>query len=59
MLAHCRQEHPNKPPFGEDPTRRLVMTDNQGRVLSSEEVGWMLDHLPSWYENLGLLHRRP
>jgi hypothetical protein len=44
MLGHCRQEHPDKPPFGGDLTTELVMTDNQGRVLSCEEVDRMLDH---------------
>jgi hypothetical protein len=59
MLTHCRQEHPDKPPFGGDPTTELVMTDNQGKVLSWEEVGQMLDHLSFLYEKLGLLHQRP
>jgi hypothetical protein len=53
MLAHCRQEHPDKPPFGGDPTTELVMMDNQGRVLSWEEVGRMLDHPSFWYSQKG------
>jgi hypothetical protein len=44
MLAHCRQKHPDKPPFGGDPTTELVMMDNQGKVLSWEEVRRLLDH---------------
>jgi hypothetical protein len=43
-MAHCLQKHPDKPPFGGGPTTELVMTDNQGRALSWEEVGRMLDH---------------
>jgi hypothetical protein len=53
MLAHCRQKHPDKPPFGGDPTTELVMMDNQGRVLSWEEVGRMLDHPSFWYSQKG------
>ena len=46
LLAHCRQKHPDKPPFGGDPTTKLVMMDNQGRALSWEEVGRMLLTFP-------------
>jgi hypothetical protein len=31
MLAHCRKDHPDRPPFGGDPTIELVVTDTQGR----------------------------
>ena len=44
MMAHCRQKHPDKPPFGGDPTTELVMMDNQGRVL---------DHPSFWYSQKG------
>ena len=55
-MTRAGQEHPDKPPFGGDPTTELVMTDNQGWVLRWEEVGRMLDHLSLWYEKLGLSH---
>jgi hypothetical protein len=42
MLLHCRQKHPDKPAFGGNQTTERVMTDNQGRVLSWDEVGRML-----------------
>jgi hypothetical protein len=53
VLAHCRQKHPDKPPFGEDPTTELVMMDNQGKVLSWEEVRRLLDHPLFWYRPSG------
>jgi hypothetical protein len=55
MLAHCRQKHPDKPPFGGDPTRELVIMDNQGRVLSWEEVSRLLDHPAFWYRPKGIV----
>jgi hypothetical protein len=39
--------------------REEKKTDNQGKVLSWEEVGQMLDHLSFLYEKLGFLHQRP
>ena len=53
MLAHCRRKHPDKPPFGGDSTTELVMTDNQGRVLSWEDVSRLLDHPAFWYKPKG------
>jgi hypothetical protein len=55
MLAHCRQKHPDKPPFGGDPTTELVMMDNQGRGLSWEEVSRLLDHHAFWYKPKGTI----
>jgi hypothetical protein len=59
MLAHCRQEHPEKPPLGDDLSTDLIMTDDQGRVLSWEEVGRMLEQLSFSYEKLALRPQPP
>jgi hypothetical protein len=48
MLVHCPQKHPDKLPFGGDPTTVLLMTDNEGRVLSWEDVRRLLDHPLFW-----------
>jgi hypothetical protein len=53
MLAHCRENHPNRPPFGGDPSTEIVMMDTEGRVLNWEEVGRMLDHPLFWYTPKG------
>jgi len=55
LLAHCRQQHPDKLPFGGDPTKELVMMDNEGRVLNWEEVGRMLDHPLFCYTPKGMV----
>jgi len=55
MLTHCRQQHPDKPPFGGDPTTELVIMDNQQRVLSWEEVDRMLDHPSFWDRRKGTI----
>jgi hypothetical protein len=55
MLAHCRQQHPDKLPFGGDPTIELVIVDNQQRVLSWEEMDRMLDHPSSWDRRKGTI----
>ena len=49
MLTHCRQQHPDRLPFGGDSTTELVIMDNQMRVLSWEEVDRMLAHPSFWY----------
>ncbi len=48
LLAHCRQQHPDKPPAGGDPTTELVMTDTRGRALSWEEARRMVEHPLFW-----------
>jgi hypothetical protein len=53
MLAHCRENHPDRPPFGGDSSTEIVMTDTEGRVLNWEEVGRMLDHPLFWYTPKG------
>jgi hypothetical protein len=53
MLAHCRQKHPDNPPVGGDPTTELVMMDNQGSVLSWEEMRRLLDHRRFWSRPTG------
>jgi hypothetical protein len=55
MLAHCRQQHPDKLPFGGDPTTELVIVDNQQRVLSWDEVDRMLDHPSFWDRRKGTI----
>ena len=40
MLEHCRQQHPDRLPFGGDTTTELVVTDIQGKVLSAFVV-WL------------------
>lgn len=50
MMAHCRQKHPDKPPFGGDSTTELVVTNNEGGVLSWEEVNQLLDNPLFWYK---------
>jgi hypothetical protein len=52
MLAHCRQHHPDSLPCGGDPTTELVVTDTQGKVLSWEEIGQILDDPTFWQEPL-------
>jgi hypothetical protein len=49
ILAHCRQQHPDKLPIGGDSTTEFVIMDNQMRVLSWEEVDRMLDHPAFWH----------
>ena len=49
MMAHCRQKHPDKPPFGGDPTTELVVTNNEGEVLSWEEMSQLLESPLFWY----------
>jgi hypothetical protein len=44
MLAHCREDHPDRLPFGGDPSTEIVMMDTEGRMLDWEEVSRMLDH---------------
>jgi hypothetical protein len=53
MMAHCRQKHPDKPPFGGDHATELVMTDNEGGVLSWEDASRLLDHPLFWYRPRG------
>jgi hypothetical protein len=53
MLAHCRENHPDRPPFGGDPSTEIVMMDTEGRVLNWQEVGRMLDHPLFWYTPKG------
>jgi hypothetical protein len=48
MLAHCRQNHPDRLPFGGEPTTEIVVTDTQGRALSWEEIGQILDDPSFW-----------
>jgi len=55
MLAHCRQQHPDKPPVGGDPTTELVMTDIRGRVLSWEEAHRMIEHPLFWQRPEGIV----
>jgi hypothetical protein len=55
MLAHCRQQHRDKPPAGGDPTTELVMTDTRGRVLSWEEVRRMIEHPLFWQRPEGIV----
>jgi len=50
MLAHCRQHHPDRLPFGGDPTTEIMVTDTQGKVLSWEEIGRILDDPSFWRE---------
>ena len=57
MMAHCRQEHPDKPPVGGDPTKELVMTDSEGEVLGWEEVTQLLNQPLFWYRPIGSVLR--
>jgi hypothetical protein len=50
MLAHCRQKHPDRLPFGGDTTTELVVTDIQGKVLSWEEMRQIIDDPSFWQE---------
>jgi hypothetical protein len=52
MLAHCRQSHPDRLPFGGDPTTELVVMDTEGKVLSCEEIIQILDDPSFWREPL-------
>jgi hypothetical protein len=55
MLAHCRQQHPDKLPPGGDPTTELIMTDTRGRVLSWDEVRRMVEHPLFWQRPNGVV----
>jgi hypothetical protein len=55
MLAHCRQQHPDKPPPRAEPTTELVMTDTQGRVLNWDEVRRMVEHPLFWQRPNGVV----
>jgi hypothetical protein len=50
MLAHCRQKHPDRLPFGGDSTTELVVTDIQGKVLSWEEMRQIIEDPSFWRE---------
>jgi hypothetical protein len=50
MLAHCRQKHPDRLPFGGDTTTELVITDIHGKVLSWEEMRRIIDDPSFWQE---------
>jgi hypothetical protein len=53
MMAHCRQNHPEKPPFGGEPATELVVTNNEGGVMSWEEINQLLENPLFWYNPKG------
>jgi hypothetical protein len=55
MLAHCRQKHPDRLPFGGDTTTELVVTDIEGKVLSWEEMRQIIDDPSFWREPQGVV----
>jgi hypothetical protein len=48
MLAHCRQKHPDGLSLGGDHTTEITVTDIQGKVLSCEEMGQIIDDPAFW-----------
>jgi len=59
MLAHCRQKHPDRLPFGGDTTSELVVTDIEGKVLSWEEMRQIIDDPSFWREPQGVMLWEP
>lgn len=55
MLAHCRQKHPDRLPFGGDTSTELVVTDIHGKVLSWEEMRRIIDDPSFWQEPQALV----